>query len=86
MYTSLPALLLVIYVALWTTAVHGGYQEQQLARDIQQLRIENQSLQANVRQLQSPTRIFHRAVELGMQETQQTEYVHLPALAQRGAP
>jgi cell division protein FtsL len=78
-YTMLPALVLVFYVSLWTAAVHGGYQEQQLTTAIQRMRIDNQSLQADVRRLQSPTRIFHRAVELGMQEARQAEYVILPA-------
>jgi cell division protein FtsL len=77
-YTSLPAFVLVAYVSLWTAAVHGGYQEQRLAHEIQQLRIDNQSLQAEVQRLRSATRIFHRATELGMQEAQQIEYIHLP--------
>jgi cell division protein FtsL len=80
-YTSLPAFLLVLYVALWTTAVHGGYQEQHLNREIQRLRIENQTLQANVVRLKSPARIYPLAVRLGMQETQETRFVNLPAPA-----
>jgi cell division protein FtsL len=77
-YTAFPALLLVIYVALWTTAVHAGYQEQRLKRDIERLRVENQSLQAQERTLQSSARILHRAKQLGMQPPQQIEAVHVP--------
>lgn len=78
-YTALPAMLLVLYVALWTAAVHGGYQQQHIQRDIQRLRVENQSIQAEVRRLQSPVRIFHRATQLGMQEPQQIVFVKVPA-------
>lgn len=77
-YTALPALVLVFYVSLWTTAVHGGYQEQHLTTAIRRMRIDNQSLQADVRRLQSPTRIFARAAQLGMQEARPTEYIMLP--------
>jgi cell division protein FtsL len=77
-YTSLPALVLVGYVSLWTAAVHGGYQEQRLQRKIQQVQIDNQTLQAQERQLQSSTRILHRAREMRMQESQQTEYIFMP--------
>jgi len=76
-YTSLPALLLVMYVAVWTTAVHGGYQEQHLNREIQRLRIENQTQQANVLRLKSPLRISPLATQLGMQETQEVKFVNL---------
>ena len=78
-YTGLPALVLVLYVALWTAAVHGGYQEQHLNRDLQRLRVENQSLEADLLRFQSPIRIFQRATQLGMQEPQQFEPVYLPA-------
>jgi hypothetical protein len=78
-YTAAPALLLILYVSLWTAAVHGGYQEQRFRHDIQRLRIENQSLEADLLRLQSPNRIFQRATALGMQEPQQFEPVYLPA-------
>jgi hypothetical protein len=73
-------------VALWTTAVHGGYQEQHLNREIQRLRIENQTLQANVLRMKSPLRIYPLATKLGMQETQQIEFVNLPAPAPAVGP
>jgi hypothetical protein len=78
-YTGLPALLLVLYVAVWTTAVHGGYQEQRMNREIHRLRIENQTLQANVLRLRSPLRISPLATQLGMQETQEVRFVNLAA-------
>jgi cell division protein FtsL len=80
-YTSLPAFMLVVYVALWTAAVHGGYQEQHLNREIQRLRIENQTLQADVLRLRSPGRIYPLATKLGMQETQDVKFVYLSAPA-----
>jgi hypothetical protein len=78
-YTGLPAFALVLYVALWTAAVHGGYQEQHLSRDIQKLRIENQSLEADLLHFRSPGRIFDQATRLGMQEPQHFEPVYVPA-------
>lgn len=78
-YTAAPALLLILYVTLWTAAVHGGYQEQHLARDIQRLQIDDQSLQADLLHLEAPNRIFQRATALGMQEPQQVQPVYLPA-------
>jgi hypothetical protein len=80
-YTSLPAFLLVVYVALWTAAVHGGYQEQRLNREIQRLRIENQTLQADALRLRSPFRIYPLATRLGLQETHDVKFVYLPASA-----
>src|SRR5207247_2101049 len=65
-YTSLPALLLVLYVSVWSAAVHSGYQEQHLNREIQRLRIENQTLQTNVLRMKSPFRIYPLATKLGM--------------------
>ena len=85
-YTSLPAFLLVLYVAIWTAAVHGGYQEQQLNREIQRLRIDNQTLQADRLRLKSPFRIYPLATKLGMQETQKVEFVNLPAPAPAAKP
>ncbi len=75
--TAGPALILVCYVSLWTASVHGGYQEQRLSREIQRLRVDNQSLQADAIRLQSSTRVLQRATELGMQESHPTEYVRL---------
>jgi cell division protein FtsL len=77
-YTAAPALVLVFYVSLWTAAVHGGYQEQHLSTAIQRIRLDNQAAQAEVRRLQSPTRIFQRASELGMKEAPPTECILLP--------
>jgi len=79
LFTAAPALVLVSYVSLWAVANSRGYQEQKLNRTIQRIRIENQSLQAEVSQLRSTTRIFQRAAQLGMQETRETEYVIQPA-------
>lgn len=78
-YTGLPALVLVLYVSVWAAAVHNGYQEQHLNRDIQRLRIENQSLEAQLLQFRSPARIFDRAAKMGMQEPQHFEPVYVPA-------
>jgi len=78
-YTAAPGFLLILYVSLWTAAVHGGYQEQHLTRDIQRLRSANQTLETDLLRLQSPSRIFHRATALGMQEPQRFEPVYLPA-------
>jgi hypothetical protein len=78
-YTGLPAFILVLYVAIWAAAVHAGYQEQHLNRDIQRVRIENQSLEAELLHFRSPARIFDRAMKLGMQEPQHFEPVYVPA-------
>jgi hypothetical protein len=85
-YTSLPALVLVAYVALWTAAVHGGYQEQRLSREIHRLRIENQTLQATVLRMRSPGRIYPLATKLGMLQGQKFEFVNLPAPETRPTP
>jgi cell division protein FtsL len=77
--TALPALVLVAYVALWTTAVHGGYQEQRLTRQIQRLHTENQTLSAQVLGLKSTARILNQARLLGMQEPGAAVSVHVPA-------
>ena len=78
MCTSLPALVLVAYVALWTTAVHGGYQEQRLTRDIHRLRSDNQTLSAQVMALRSTARILGQARQMGMQEPGPAELVQVP--------
>jgi hypothetical protein len=77
--TALPALVLVAYVALWTAAVHGGYQEQRLTREIHRLRTDNQALGAQVMALRSTARILGLARQMGMQEPGASELVHVPA-------
>jgi len=76
--TLFPAVLLVLYVALWTAAMRSGYQKQQLRDRIAQLKIENDSLQAQMRQLQSPRRIHQIAAQMGMQPSEQVGYIFVP--------
>lgn len=76
--TLFPAVLLVIYVALWTTAMRAGYQKQRIRDQIAQLKIENDSLSAQMRQLQAPRRIHHFATQMGMQRSQQIGYIFVP--------
>lgn len=72
---ALPAFLLVAYVALWTAAMRTGYQKQRLSERIEQLKVENNSLQAQMRRLQSPRRIQHLAAQIGMQPAEQVGYI-----------
>ena len=80
-YTAFPAFLLVLYVSIQAAAVYSGYQEQRISREIHRLRIENQTLQADLLRLKSPLRIYPKATELGMRETHDIEFVNLPAAA-----
>jgi hypothetical protein len=77
LYTGFPAFLLVLYVALWTGAMRAGYHKQQISDRIAQLRIENDSLQAEMRRLQWPHRIYQLATRLGMQRADQIDFVHV---------
>src|SRR4029079_18353718 len=72
---GVPALLLVVYVALWTGAMHGGYYEQRVSDQIKGLQIENDTLQANLRKLQSPRRILELARGMGMKPAELVEYI-----------
>jgi hypothetical protein len=74
---GVPAGLLITYVALWTGAMHGGYYEQNISKRIETLRIENDSLQANLRQLQSPRRILALARTMGMKPAEAIEFVEV---------
>jgi cell division protein FtsL len=76
--TLFPAVLLVLYVALWTAAMRTGYQNQRIRDRIAQLKIENDSLQAQMRQLQSPRRIHGLAAQMGMQPSEQVGYIFVP--------
>jgi hypothetical protein len=76
--TAFPAVLLVVYVALWTAAMRSGYHKQHIRDRIAQLKIENDSLQAQMRRLQSPRRIHHEAALLGMQPSEQVGYIFVP--------
>jgi cell division protein FtsL len=76
LYTGVPVFLLVVYVALWTIAMRAGYQKQQLSTQIARLRVENDSLQAKVREAQSYHRIKSLATDvLGMQRPEQVDYL-----------
>lgn len=75
---GLPALGLVVYVGLWTGAMRGGYTRNRLESQIRSLAIENNSLQAEVRRLQSPSRIFTEASQLGMQRPADMTFVEIP--------
>jgi cell division protein FtsL len=77
LYTSFPACLLVLYVALWTGAMRSGYHKQQISDRIAQLRIENDTLQAEMRRLQWPHRIYQAATQLGMLRAEQIDFVHV---------
>ena len=74
-YTAVPAFLLVFYVALWTAAMRAGYHKQRLTSRISQLTIENNSLQAQMRSLQSPRWVHARAAQLGMHPADQIGYI-----------
>jgi hypothetical protein len=74
-----PALALVAYVTLWTWAMGTGYERQGLSRRIRQLRVENASLQAEVRRLQSPARILAEAEALDMERAADIEFVKAPS-------
>jgi hypothetical protein len=76
---GVPAFLLISYVALWTGAMHGGYYEQNISGRIAALQIENDSLQANLRQLQSPRRILAKARMMGMKPAEAIEFVDATA-------
>jgi cell division protein FtsL len=76
--TLFPAVLLVLYVALWTAAMRTGYQKQRIRDQIAQLKIENNSLQAQMRQLQSPRRIHALGAQIGMQPSEQVGYIFVP--------
>jgi hypothetical protein len=80
--TGLPVLCLVLYVGLWTMAVRGGYHKNRLAGRIRALQVENSSLQAEVRRLQSPARIFAEASGLELQQATDMRFVTVP-LAKR---
>jgi len=72
---GIPAFLLITYVALWTGAMHGGYYEQNISHKIEALQIENDTLQASLRQLQSPRRILALARSMGMKPAETIEFV-----------
>jgi hypothetical protein len=72
---GVPAIILITYVALWTTAMHGGYSKQRVADQIKTLQIENDTLQANLRKLQSPRRILVLAKQMGMRPAETVQFV-----------
>lgn len=76
--TAFPAVLLVFYVALWTVAMHTGYRNQVIRERIAQIEIENNSLRAQMRKLQSPRRIHYHAAKMGMQPSEQVGYIFVP--------
>jgi hypothetical protein len=63
-------------------AVRGGYHKNRLAGRIRALQVENSSLQAEVRRLQSPARIFAEASGLELQQATDMRFVTVP-LAKR---
>lgn len=70
------ALPLVAYAGIWTTAMRSGYQKNRLTREIRVLEVENDSLQAQVRRLQSPHRITAAAQEMGLEAGVKIEFVN----------
>jgi hypothetical protein len=72
---GVPAVLLITYVALWTVAMHGGYYKQSISSRIEALQIENDNLQAHLRQLQSPRQILAKARMMGMKPAEAIEFV-----------
>jgi cell division protein FtsL len=77
--TALPVLCLVIYVGMWTSVMRRGYYRNQLAAKIRALSVENDSLQAEVRRLQSPARIFPEATRMKMERPADIKFVQAPA-------
>lgn len=72
---GLPVLLLVVYVGMWTHATARGYQRNQLRSRIRTLSIENESLRAEMRALQSPARILAEAKAMGMEQATDVKLV-----------
>jgi hypothetical protein len=70
-----PALTLIAYVAVWTAAMHGGYYKQSISDRIKTIQVENDTLQANLRKLQSPRRILALSKSLGMRPAEAVEFV-----------
>jgi hypothetical protein len=82
---GIPVLCLVIYVGIWTAAMRRGYYRNQLVGRIRTLSIENDSLQAEVRRLQSPTRIFPEASTMKMERPADIKFVEIPVSSQVAA-
>jgi hypothetical protein len=59
--------------------MHGGYHKQSISDRIAALQIENDTLQAELRQLQSPRRILAQARMLGMKPAEAIEFVDATA-------
>jgi cell division protein FtsL len=78
MLAGVPVLFLVLYVSLWTVAMRGGYQKNRLTTQIRALEIENDSLQAEVRGLQSPARILQEASKMQMERAADIKFVEIP--------
>ena len=78
MVAGVPVLFLVLYVSLWTVAMRGGYQKNRLTAQIRTLEVENDSLQAEVRGLQSPARILQEAGKMQMERAADIKFVDVP--------
>ncbi len=76
--TGLPVAILVLYVGVWAAAMRGGYYKNRLANRIRTLEVENASLQAEVRRLAAPGRVFQEASALGMERPVDVKFVTVP--------
>jgi hypothetical protein len=75
---AIPACFLISYVFFVTAAVKGGYYKSALTRQLEELRVEQADLEADLRRLQAPSVIFSRAEKLGMRTAQDRRYVEVP--------
>ncbi|MBI3910685.1 MAG: hypothetical protein HY320_07105 [Armatimonadetes bacterium] len=70
-------LLLIVYLVLCTGAIRSGHYRDALQAQCWQTKDEMDVLQAEVRQLQSPARIFAEGGKIGMERP--TDVVFTPA-------
>jgi hypothetical protein len=82
---GVPVLCLVIYVGMWTCAIRRGYDQNRLTARIRLLSLENESLQAEVRRLQAPGRIFREALSMKMERPADIKFVQIPTASRTPA-
>jgi len=83
---AVPACFLILYVFFVTAAVKGGYYKSSLQTQLENLRVEQADLDAELRRLQAPGVIFSRAERLGMRTAEERQYVRAPREARPPQP
>lgn len=77
-FCVLGVLFLLAYIGVYAQVTLYGYHISELQRQIRQVDMENQALQADIHTLSSPERLAAVAVAVGMQPSTQSVFISAP--------